>query len=198
MKTLFTLMLVGMTITIEFAMAVPAKEERGKVIKVPSFKTVPPKEKESSTFKVVKAYKELTEELTKQLKDESLRLEDKVHVIYMLGELRAADAVPLLIQNIDLDAAPMMKYGAIQWHGRYPAQVALAKIGMPGVTGILNALPGEQDLGKKEVMFKVVYSVLGAETGYTFIDEQLSKKKLSKEKKQTILQEYRKANRLKK
>lgn len=160
--------------------------------------TQSPKDREAQIFKLLADHRCYIKEMCKILQDSSVNLQWRVSTIYLLGELRATDAVPFLVNIIDLDASPIMEYTSIQWQGRWPAQTALTKIGIPAVKGILEKVPFETNATKKRLMFVSIRQVLGSQTGFQFVDEYLSgNTNVQDDVKQKVLDEYRTVNQLK-
>jgi len=141
---------------------------------------------------LIDSYYSVVRDARKALKNERMGLEGRVYAIHLLGQMRAEDAVPELLDLIELDAEPIMRYTAIQWHGRFPAQIALSKIGLPSVREIGKRLPSENSPAKRKLFFAVVRSVLGVEPGLSYLDSTLSQNAtLSVESRKMILDVYR-------
>ena len=87
-------------------------------------------------------------------------------VIHVLGCMRASDAVPAILRQIELTVPwpgvngfqPMTM---IQWR-HYPAVHALTQIGLPSVKAILKGLPHEKDQVRRRLMARVMLNVCGA------------------------------------
>jgi len=76
--------------------------------------------------------------------------------MYLLGELRTVDGIPVLLEHIDYQYSP---YGVLA--ESFPAVRALANIGMPAVQAILAALPKEASALRRQLMCSVIYKVHG-------------------------------------
>ena len=110
---------------------------------------------------MAESYREITTNIIGQLRNAGLPNEGKVYAIYLLGELRAAPATNILIENIDLKATKVDRKGAIGRWGPYPAQEALVKIGTPAVNMVLDKLPTEQNDLRRQLMCAVISDAVG-------------------------------------
>ena len=89
----------------------------------------------------------------------------KVYCVYLLGELRADEAVPALLTLIDFEGVPDHNSNRrrARW-GRYPASEALAKIGSPAVGPVTAALGDESGETRRKLMVRVLRDILGSDT----------------------------------
>lgn len=119
---------------------------------------------DSATNTLIQSYRDMTNDLVKQLRDGNLPADKKVYVIYLLGQLRAASAVTILIEHIDLKAVKMDPDAIGRW-GPYPAEEALVMIGTPAVNMILDKLPDEQNELRRQLMCDVISDAVGKRAG---------------------------------
>ncbi len=103
----------------------------------------------------------MTNDLVRQLGDATVSNEGKVYAIYLLGQLRAAPAVTVLLEHLDLRANKTDPAGGIGRWGTYPAQEALVKIGTPAVNMILDKLPLEGNQVRRQLMCAVISDAVG-------------------------------------
>jgi hypothetical protein len=100
---------------------------------------------------------------------------NKSLAFYLLGELRPQDAnaIELLIDNIDFRAPKLdPALGPARW-GFYPAQQALMKIGKPVVSPILNHLPNETNELRMRLLCQVIHNIEGKESAQREIKKKL-------------------------
>lgn len=135
------------------------------VIKIPDFRGQASDNMNQTVDEVVKSYHQITVDIIGQLRQANLSNEGMVYCIYLLGQWRAAEAVTILIEKIDLKAAKVDPKGAKGRWGMYPAQDALAKIGQPAVNVILDKLPTERDELRRKLMCNVISNVEGKDFG---------------------------------
>src|SRR6266446_4707465 len=126
------------------------------VVKIPDFRAQPSENMSQSVDQAVKSYHEIIADLMGQLRQGGLSNEGKVYDIYLLGQLRATEAVTILIGNIDFKASKVDPKGGIGRWGMYPAHEALSKVGAPAVNMILDKLASERnDLRRKLMCFVI-------------------------------------------
>jgi len=136
----------------QFVISVPAFKQNGVGL-------------DASVNNAVHAYYDAVDEILRQMRQENLSNEGKVYCAYLLGELRAAKAISILLKNIDLKAEKIdPKIAGVRWNV-YPAQDALAKIGMPAVHMILDRLGKEENEDRRKLMCRVIAKVEGKEIG---------------------------------
>ena len=181
--------LLSITVCSAFANAETVPTNRPASLR---FKQSNDAESKESCLSILDNYYALVRDARKALKDTKLGLEGRVYAIYLLGQLRAEEAVPDLLDIIDLDAEPIMRYTAIQWHGRFPAQVALTKIGMPAVREISKRLPSESSAEKQKLFCTVVRDVLGQKPGRMYLEFELPEQAagLSADTRKSLLDAY--------
>jgi len=126
---------------------------------------------------VTESYYKVVDELMRQFYDPGLSDEDRVYVIYLLGELRAHKAISVLIKYIDLKATRNDPKTRIARWGPYPAQEALVKIGRHAVWMILDKLPDEKNELRRRLMSHVIIDVHGRDIGAILIRKRLDLEK---------------------
>ena len=143
----------------------PGEKEKEYVVRIPDFQAQLSELTSKAVDQVAKSYREVIGDIKGQLDQGHLSNEGRVYAIYLLGQLRAAEAVTVLIENIDFTAARVdSKVGIGRW-GMYPAQEALGKIGTPAVNIILEKLPTERDGLRRKLMCLVISDVEGKAVG---------------------------------
>src|SRR5215213_9285660 len=70
--------------------------EKEFVVRIPDFRDSPSKNMSQVVDQAVKSHREIIENLMEQLRESNLSNEGKVYTIYLLGQLRAAEAVTIL------------------------------------------------------------------------------------------------------
>jgi len=138
--------------------------EQSYMTQVPDFQAKDLASLDSQTNALVHSYRALTNDLLKHLRDGNLSAERKVYAIYLLGQLRAASAATLLIDNIDLKASKLDHDGIGRW-GPYPAQEALTKIGTTAVNMVLDKLSFEKNELRRQLMCSVISDAVGNKAG---------------------------------
>lgn len=119
----------------------------------------------------VAKHRELVSDLKKELTSGALSDEGKLYVIYFLGELRAADATSVLLENIDFVTPFVDKKGGIGRWGMYPAQEALVKVGTPALNMIVDKLPIEPKEERRQLMCTVMADVIGPATAIFMLQQ---------------------------
>jgi len=140
-------------------------DEKEYVVKIPDFRTQLPENVSQTVDQAVKSYHDIIGNIMAQLRQDGLKNESKVYAVYLLGQLKAAQAVTVLLENIDLKASKVDPKGGIGRWGVYPAQEALSKIGQPAVNMILDKLPTERDELRRKLMCSVIADVEGKDFG---------------------------------
>ena len=97
--------------------------------------------------------------------------ETKAHILYLLGELRAVDAIPLLIENIDFEVRAMM-FDRLPY--TFPGAKALEKIGVPAVKLILDAIKSNTDDKKIFYFYHALISIGGNELAIYFLEKEIA------------------------
>jgi hypothetical protein len=140
-------------------------DEKEYVVKIPDFRTQASENMSDTVDQAVKSYREIIDNIMGQLHQGGISNESKTYTVYMLGQLRAVEAVTVLLENIDLKASKVDPKGGIGRWGMYPAQEALSKIGQPAVNMILDKLPTERDELRRKLMCYVISDVEGKDFG---------------------------------
>ncbi len=86
----------------------------------------------------------------------------RTYGVYLLGELRADEAVPTLLTLIDFEGVPDHNSNSrhARW-GRYPACEALAKIGSPAVGLLVGDLADEGSASRRRLVVGTLRDILG-------------------------------------
>lgn len=103
----------------------------------------------------------------------------KIAAVRSLGEMRAEEAVPILVRNLDLGAGPAVLAGSDPFQKAFPVRDALKKIGRPAVPFIFSEVRTTDDPQKLWQLVFTLASIVGNEETRTMIeslakDEQLS------------------------
>lgn len=154
-------------------------------------------EASSTVDAIVNQNRQLASTLTKEIEQPNFPPDSKTCAIYLLGELHPRDisSIHALVENIDFAASRRDIGLTIGRWGTYPAQEALAKIGMPAVYVILRVyLPTENNQLRRHLMCSVLQGVLGKDLGTIAIKQKLDKESDSAKKLnlQAALQELQK------
>jgi len=84
----------------------------------------------------------------------------------LLGDLRAVEAVPTLVDDLEYKNPRTLLHGLLDKGGWYPAVEALSKIGMPAVGPIIDKLGSyTEDCLGRELCCWIIKEVLGARLG---------------------------------
>jgi hypothetical protein len=99
--------------------------------------------------------------LVNQLYSGRLNHDNEALAIDLLGALHPGDlrSIEFLIQNIDFERTKFDPPDRISTQSKYPAAEALVKIGQPVVIPILNRLPSETNLLRRQLMCDVLKRV---------------------------------------
>jgi len=107
-------------------------------------------------------------------------IESKVKIMYTLGELRAAPAVKLLIDNIMLGRVEVEL--RISEYGSDPAAAALAKIGIPSVRPILTKLKENINEISRAIFANVLMDIYGVPIAQFVLNQEIKATKGTIEK----------------
>jgi hypothetical protein len=105
-----------------------------------------------------------------------------VDAVRLLGDLRAENSVPVLVENITFGRLHPLAGGAASSPDDYPPVLALTLIGKPATKALVPRLFSEDDMLRRWLMCKVIYDVEGETTGKFILEEALSKAVNPKEK----------------
>lgn len=156
-----------------------------------------PKEREEGARAISGQQKALVAELVALASEDVERLHPEVpnsaypwrdskHLsILLLGELRAVEAVPVLIEDIGYkNPRSIVATEPLDKDGWYPAVEALSKIGMPAIEPIIKKLGGydEECLGR-ELCCWVIKKVLGPRLGRVRLEIAIEESKKPEVKK---------------
>lgn len=110
-------------------------------------------------------------EMNEKQKAEWLRAPSRGLAIYILGEYRAEQAVPLLVDNVAFE---------VPWVGSergllagYPCAEALVKIGLPSASQIARSLSIDLSETELKIFGIIYYEIFGYTTGLAKIEEFL-------------------------
>jgi hypothetical protein len=140
------------------------------VIEIPPFDRVQRQERDDGANAVAEAYFRAKENLLGQLHYAKTG-EQKTIVIFLLGRLRAKEAIDDLVKMIDFRAAyfdPKTRFA--RW-GEYPAQEALQKIGTPCEISVLDALGKEKSELRRKLFLEVLRNVYGPKICLLVLDD---------------------------
>jgi len=149
---------------------------------LPSFEAVPIKDADKAANDTMEAYNKAVKNLLTQLR-ESKTNTGKTYSIYLLGGLRAKEAVGDLVKIIDFKTEHVDPKDAIGRWGPYPAQEALSKIGSPSVEPMVKALGKEDNETRRKLMLMVLIDVLDKDVAQ-FVLQKASKAATETEKPQ--------------
>lgn len=93
-------------------------------------------------------------------------------ILYALGELRAKQAVPLLLENLEYG----MPTGNIKWFPKYgpcPACTALSRIGLPAVPAILAEIKKQHPSGNVGLLAGTLIDMGGAGFAHFLLSEEI-------------------------
>jgi hypothetical protein len=96
----------------------------------------------------------------------------QIGIIRVLGKMRAAEAVPLLIEHIDIE--PFL-IDAKTMETMRPAVYALADIGKPASTAVMICLVKERNESRRKLLCEVLRLVEGVPVGRFMIENALQK-----------------------
>jgi len=149
MKFKKTIFVAGMLMSLMFLAA-------GKIITfdISGLESEKLEEREKTAETILKNQKEVIKQLidfaakkVEPLRSESLKAveypwRDNKHLsILLLGDLRASEAVPVLVENIEYENTKIIDvWGHLDKSERYPAVEALIKIGMPSVEPVIEKM----------------------------------------------------------
>jgi hypothetical protein len=154
-------------------------------------------EASSTVNAVVNQNRQLASTLTKEIERPNFPSDSKTCAIYLLGELHPRDisSIDALAKSIDFVASRRDIGITIGRWGEYPAQEALAKIGMPAVYVILQVyLPTENNQLRRQLMCGVLQGVLGKDLGAIAVKQRIDKESepIKRENLQAALRELEK------
>jgi len=136
------------------------------------------KEASDSVNNIIDQNRKLVATLVGEIRQNDFPADSKLCAIYLLGELRPRDigAVDALMENIDFVAPQYdMRIHTGRW-GKYPAEEALGKIGMPAAhAALIFYLPKEENQLKRQLMCGVLYDALGKDIAITTLKQWITK-----------------------
>jgi hypothetical protein len=136
------------------------------------------KEASDSVNNIIDQNRKLVATLVGEIRQNDFPADSKLCAIYLLGELRPNDinAVDALMENIDYVATRGdIRISIARW-GKYPAEEALEKIGMPAVHVALTFyLPKEENQLKRHLMCNVLQGALGEDIAITILKKWIAK-----------------------
>jgi HEAT repeat protein len=94
----------------------------------------------------------------------------RVMAIQLLGRIRAAEAVPVLIQYVMLRTPRTWSDKLELSNIVYPAAESLARIGTPAVQPIIDGLQGDVPAAKRVVLVHILRRIEGADTAGYILD----------------------------
>lgn len=97
---------------------------------------------------------------------------DSKHLsILLLGDLRATEAIPVLLDNLEYKNPKSIDGGYLDIGGAYPAAEALSKIGMPAVEAIVERL-GDYDpkSNRSKICRWIIEAILGTRLARTRLE----------------------------
>lgn len=149
----------------------------------------------SSARKMSDSYARKVVNLCSQLKVISAKLQPGSYVvriragsvIHVLGCMRASDAVPGILRQIELTvpwpgANGFHPLAGNQW-GFHPAVRALIQIGLPSVKAILKDLPHEKDQVRRRLMGSVMLNVCGSRLAKFMLAQAITTQKTAAARK---------------
>ena len=136
------------------------------------------KEASDSVNNIIDQKTKLVATLVSEIRQSDFPADSKTCAFYLLGELRPNDinAVDALMQNIDFVATRGdIRISIARW-GKYPAEEALGKIGMPVVHAALTFyLPKEENQLKRHLMCEVLYDALTPDIAIPTLKQWIAK-----------------------
>ncbi len=129
------------------------------VLAWPRFDTVSAKNGDKALSESVEAYYKAGHNLSIQLRESKTNVA-KTYAIYLLGTLRAKQAVRDLVKVIDFKTELVEPALRISRWRSYPAKTALSQIGMPSVGPVVKALGKEDNETRRNLMLSVLREVL--------------------------------------
>jgi hypothetical protein len=130
--------------------------------------------KENFTASILKARQETINKLIASF-NQSNDIEYKRSVLYTLGMMRATEAVPFLIKNIDYGI-----YNVIMKLPKYdpePASYALSKIGLPSITPILNHIKKSTENKNVGLFCNTLVNIGGHDLAIFYLQKEIKKTK---------------------
>jgi hypothetical protein len=158
--------------------AVPTVHSQDALVQATNLGKMSYKEASDSVNGIIEQNRKLVVTLVGEIRQRDFPADSKLCAIYLLGELRPRDAsaVDALMENIDFVATRGdIRLGIARW-GKYPAEEALEKIGMPAVHVALTFyLPKEEDQLKRHLMCNVLQGALGEDNAITILKQWIAK-----------------------
>jgi hypothetical protein len=143
---------------------------------VPEFRGMTYEQAIAVIWSVNNAFAQVVDKLIAELGDANAAPMARACAATTLSELRAENAVPLLIKMIDFQATWPGRGGAsAMWNGRYPCAAALRGIGTPAFEAALAACQTEDDPLRRSLLVPIVYGVGHVEVARLRLTELLDK-----------------------
>lgn len=158
--------------------------DKGSQPVFPHFPGLNKEKADEASNRLLTAHQQLVVGLIEQFRSERSSDEARTYIAFVLGELRAAQAVTALVERIDLEAPwvdPKIKIG--RW-GQYPVAEALRKIGFPAAHEIAAKLVKEENKTRRKLMLGVIKELYTVEAGRCFLQRSAAKVKNPEWKKQ--------------
>jgi hypothetical protein len=112
--------------------------------------------------------------------------EAKIEAVHILGDLRAEEAVPIFLSNLDLGAGPVVLKGEDPFRNAFPVKHALEKKGKPAVPYILKHIRKTEDPQKLWQLTFTLASITGSQEGSELLKQLLESDHVSNVTKEIL------------